>query len=72
MGCTNSSNVGGPDHIGTSRVCGDIYKYTIDEHEYIRMGYGLAHSGTCKKCRQEKDSINVILNAIKDEWSNNK
>ena len=69
MGCTNSSNVGGPDHIGTSKVYGDIYKYTIDEHEYIRMGHGLAHSGTCKKCKEELEStIRKIVKEERSQW----
>lgn len=34
-------------------------------------GYTL-HSGTCKKCRQEKDSItSLIINTIKDGRNNN-
>lgn len=32
MGCTNSSNISGPDVIGTSKIYGDVYRYTIDEH----------------------------------------
>lgn len=36
MGCTNSSNVSGPDVVGTSKMHGDVYRYTIDEHEYIK------------------------------------
>lgn len=66
MGCTNSSNVGGPDHIGTSKVYGDIYKYTIDEHEYIRMGNGLAHSGTCKK--ELESTIRKIVKEERSQW----
>jgi hypothetical protein len=69
MGCTNSPNVSGPDHIGTSEVYGDIYKYTIDEHEYIRMGHGLAHSGTCKKCKKELEStIRKIVKEERSQW----
>lgn len=49
MGCTNSSNISGPDVIGASKMYGDVYRYTIDEHEYIKMGNGFTHSGTCKK-----------------------
>lgn len=29
MGCTNSSNISGPDVIGTSKMYGDVYRYTI-------------------------------------------
>lgn len=36
MGCTNSSNISGPNTIGTSKVHGDVYSYVIDGHEYIK------------------------------------
>lgn len=69
MGYADSSNVGGPDRIGTSKVQGGIYKYTIDEHEYIRMGHGFAHSGTCKKCKKELEStIRKIVKKERSQW----
>lgn len=40
MGCTNSSNISGPNTIGTSKVHGDVYSYVIDGHEYIKLGNG--------------------------------
>lgn len=64
-GCTNSSNVSGPNVIGTSKMHGNVYVYTIDGHEYIKMGYGFAHSGTCKKCKEELDSI--VRKTIREE-----
>lgn len=64
MGCTDSSNVSGPNVMGTSRVHGSVYVYTIDEHEYIEMGNGLTHSGTCKKCKEELE--NTIRKIIKE------
>lgn len=66
INCSNSSNVSGPDHVGTSKLY-EIYKYTIDEHEYIRMGTGLTHSGTCKKCKKELES--TIRKIVKEEHS---
>lgn len=56
MGCTNSSNISGPNTIGTSKV-----------HEYIKLGNGFAHSGTCKKCRTDLESI--IRKVVKEERS---
>lgn len=67
MGCTNSSNISGPDVIGTSKIYGDVYRYTIGEHEYIKMGSGITHSGTCKKCKKELES--TIRKVVKGEHS---
>jgi hypothetical protein len=61
MGCTNSSNISGPDVIGASKM----YRYTIDE--YIKMGNGFTHSGTCKKCKKELES--TIRKVVKEEHS---
>lgn len=55
MGCTNSSNISGPD----------VYRHTIDE--YIKMGNGFTHSGTCKKCKKELES--TIRKVVKEEHS---
>lgn len=52
MGCTNSSNISGPDVIGTSKIYGDVYRYTIDEHEYIKMGSGITHSVLVRNARR--------------------
>lgn len=69
MCCTNSSNVSGPDVVGTSKMHGDVYRYTIDEHEYIKMGNGFAHSGTCKKCKKELEStIRKIVKEERSQW----
>lgn len=59
MGCTNT--------IGTSKVHGDVYSYVIDGHEYIKLGNGFAHSGTCKKCKADLESI--IRKVVKEERS---
>lgn len=67
MGCTNSSNISGPDVIGTSKMNGDVYRYTIDE--YIKMGNGFAHSGACKKCKKELEStIRKIVKEERSQW----
>lgn len=58
MGCTNSSNISGPDVIGASKMYGD---------EYIKMGNGFTHSGTCKKCKKELES--TIRKIVKEEHS---
>lgn len=55
------------DVIGASKMYGDVYRYTIDEHEYIKMGNGFTHSGTCKKCKKELES--TIRKIVKEEHS---
>lgn len=67
MDCTNSSNISGPNTIGTSKVHGDVYSYVIDGHEYIKLGNGFAHSGTCKKCKADLGGI--IRKVVKEERS---
>lgn len=67
MDCTNSSNISGPNTIGTSKVHGDVYSYVIDGHEYIKLGNGFAHSSTCKKCKADLESI--IRKVVKEERS---
>lgn len=54
MGCTNSSNISGPD----------VYRYTIDE--YIKMGNGFTHSGTCKK--ELESTIRKIVKEEHSQW----
>lgn len=61
MSCKRTDNVSESRKIGSS----DIYEYTVNKHDYIKMGYGIAHSGTCKKCKQERDSIvNVVIQKL--------
>lgn len=60
MGCTNSSNISGPDVIGASKMYGDVYRYTIDE--YIKMG----NSGTCKK--ELESTIRKIVKEEHSQW----
>lgn len=69
--CTPTENVSYMNKIGMSEN-GLIFGITIDGHDYIDYGQGVAHSGTCKRCKEEQDSIvNVIINAIKDGRDNN-
>lgn len=51
----------------TSKVHGDVYSYVIDGHEYIKLGNGFAHSGTCKKCKTDLE--NIIRKVVKEERS---
>lgn len=57
MDCTNSSNVSGPDVVGASKMHGD---------EYIKMGNGFAHSGTCKK--ELESTIRKIVKEERSQW----
>ena len=69
--CERTSNVSETRRVGTT-VGAYIYEYTINGHDYIEKGYGMAHSGTCRKCKQEKDSItSLIISAIKDGRTDN-
>lgn len=43
MSCERTSNVSEGRHIGTSDT-DYIFEYTIDGHDYIKKGYGMAHS----------------------------
>lgn len=64
MSCERTSNVSEPRVIGstTSRF---ITERTIDGHDYINICREYTHSGTCKKCKQEKDSIvNLIIQKL--------
>lgn len=72
MSCERTDNVSRPKTIG--KISGtSINVYVIDGHDYIEKFYGMAHSGSCKKCKQERDSIvNVIVNAIENGRSGNK
>lgn len=66
VSCERTNNVTEPKIIG-SAVGSRIIEYTIDGHDYIEKGYGMSHSGTCKKCKQERDSIvNVLINEIRN------
>lgn len=69
--CTPTENVLKLQKIGQSEW-GYINQLTIDSHDYITYDRGITHSGTCKRCKQEQDSIvNVIINTIKDGRNNN-
>ena len=71
VSCERTSNVSESRRVGTT-IGAYINEYTIDGHDYIEKGYGMAHSGTCRKCKQESDSIvNVIINTIENGRNNN-
>ena len=66
MSCERTSNVSESKVIGSTSGS-LVYESTINGHDYIRVGHGMSHSGTCKKCKQERDSIvNIIINEIKN------
>lgn len=64
--------------VSESRIVGHtssgliIRERIINDHDYITYGHGISHSGTCRKCKQEKDSItSLIISAIKDGRTDN-
>lgn len=66
MSCERTSNVSEPNITGTLNGF-PILTRTVDGHDYVSITKGYTHSGTCRKCKQEKDSIvNVIINEIKN------
>jgi len=66
MSCERTSNVSEPNIIGTINGL-PILTRTVDGHDYVSITKGYTHSGTCRKCKQERDSIvNVIINEIKN------
>lgn len=66
MSCERTSNVSESRVVGRS-VGGAILERTIDGHDYINIVGEYTHSGTCKKCKQERDSIvNVIIKEIRN------
>lgn len=64
MSCERTSNVSEPNITGTLYGI-PILTRTIDGHDYISITKSYTHSGICKKCKQEKDSIiNLIIKEI--------
>ena len=63
---------GRTDNVSETRIIGrtasmPILERTVDGHDYINIIKGYTHSGTCRKCKQERDSIvNVIIETIKE------
>lgn len=69
MSCERTSNVSESRVVGRS-VGGAILERTIDGHDYINIVGEYTHSGTCRKCKQERDSITtVIIETIKENKS---
>lgn len=58
-GCTS------PVPIAMGELTG-VYTYTHENHTYIASGQGLAHSGSCKQCKLELDSI--VKNAVNEAF----
>lgn len=66
MSCERTSNVSETRIIGSTASM-PIIERTVDGHDYINITKGYTHSGTCRKCKQERDSIvNVIINEMKN------
>lgn len=64
MSCERTSNVSESRVVGRS-VGGAILERTINGHDYINIVGEYTHSGTCKKCKQERDSIvNLIVQKL--------
>lgn len=66
MSCERTGNVSESRIIGNTASM-PIAERTIDGHDYINIIREYTHSGTCRKCKQERDSIiNVIINEIRN------
>ena len=63
-GCADSPNAGNGRNVGN--YGGNMYSsFTLNNHEYIVSTYRMAHSGECKQCKHELDSI--VRKAIREE-----
>lgn len=72
MSCERTSNVSETRIVGRSSSGLIITERTVNGHDYINIIGEYTHSGTCRKCKQEKDSIvSIIINTIKDGRDNN-
>ena len=70
--CERTSNVSETKVIGRTSSGLIITERTVNGHDYINIIGEYTHSGTCRKCKQEKDSItSLIINAIKDGRTDN-
>lgn len=70
--CERTSNVSETKTVGRTSSGLIIVERTVNGHDYINIIDGYTHSGTCRKCKQEKDSItSLIINTIKDGRTNN-
>lgn len=67
MSCEGTGNVSKIRTIGRNERGGVVTEITVNNHDYIHISRGYTHSGTCRKCKQERDSIvNVIINEIRN------
>lgn len=70
--CERTSNVSETRIVGRSSSGLIITERTVNGHDYINIIGEYTHSGTCRKCKQERDSIvSIIINTIKDGRDNN-
>lgn len=71
MGCERTNNVSKSKTIGYNGT--PILEKEVDGHDYINISSGYSHSGTCKKCKQERDSIvTIIIETIKENKADTK
>lgn len=64
MSCERTSNVSELRTIGQMPL-NFITERTVNGHDYISIISGYTHSGTCRKCKQERDSIvNLIIQKL--------
>lgn len=67
MSCERTGPTIRGEMLGVDNCGYRIYRLVINEHDYIKYrGNIVAHSeGTCRKCRQERDSItNLIIQKL--------
>lgn len=70
--CERTSNVSETKVVGRTSSGLIITERTVNGHDYINIIGEYTHSGTCRKCKQERDSIvSIIINTIKDGRDNN-
>lgn len=61
MSCERTDNVSESRVIGQLEGWGPIIEITVDDHDYINITKGFTHSGNCRKCKREKDSISNLI-----------
>lgn len=70
--CERTSNVSEARIVGNFSN-GPVIERTIDGHDYLNVNSEYTHSGTCRKCKHERDSIvNLIITTIENGRHNNR
>lgn len=65
MSCERTSNVSETRIVGRSSSGLIITERTVNGHDYLNINSEYTHSGTCRKCKQERDSIvNLIIQKL--------